>query len=151
MRIDGHDVTREIRTPEIDEAAAVVARHPDVRTALVDRQRRYGEGGAIVVEGRDIGTVVFPRAEVKLYLDASPAERARRRAGDTAHAAGQRAGTVEAIAQALDARDRADRTRPVSPLTLAPDAVYLDTTGLSIDDVVARAMAVIDQTAAPRT
>ena len=78
-----------IRTPEMDRAAAVVARHAPVRAALVARQRAYGEGGGIVMEGRDIGTVVFPHADVKIYLDASPEERARRRAADPAHAAGR--------------------------------------------------------------
>jgi cytidylate kinase len=76
--IDGHDVTDAIRTSEIDEAAAIVARHPPVRQVLVARQQQYGEHGGIVMEGRDIGTVVFPSADVKVYLDASPEERARR-------------------------------------------------------------------------
>jgi cytidylate kinase len=138
--IDGHDVTAAIRTAEIDAAAATVARHPAVRAALVARQRRYGQDGGIVMEGRDIGTVVFPHADVKVYLDASPAERARRRAGDAAHAAGRCVGGVDEIAQALDARDRADRTRAFSPLTLAEDAVYLDTTGMAVDQVVDRVM-----------
>src|ERR1051326_2967944 len=85
VTIDGSDVTRAIRTPEIDRAATVVARLPGVRAALVTRQRAYGEHGGIVMEGRDIGTVVFPHADVKVYLDASPDERARRRAHDPAH------------------------------------------------------------------
>ncbi len=127
--IDGHDVTDAIRTAEIDAAAAAVARHPAVRAALVERQRQYGGAGGIVMEGRDIGTVVFPSADVKIYLDASPAERARRRAADAAHVAGRGVIGVEEVAQALDARDRADRTRAMSPLTIAEDAVYLDTTG----------------------
>src|SRR3979409_2499717 len=82
VTIDGIDVTRAIRTPEIDRAAAGVARLPRVRAVLVDRQRLMGAGGGIVMEGRDIGTVVFPDADVKLYLDATPEERARRRATD---------------------------------------------------------------------
>jgi cytidylate kinase len=85
VTIDGTDVTRAIRTPEIDKAAASVARLPKVRTILVERQRAMGAGGGIVMEGRDIGTVVFPQADVKLYLDASAEERARRRASDPAH------------------------------------------------------------------
>jgi cytidylate kinase len=136
--IDGHDVTHAIRTPEIDAAAAIVARHPAVRAALVARQRRYGEGGAIVMEGRDIGTVVFPSADVKVYLDANPEERARRRSHDPAHAAGREA--AASVAQALEARDRADRTRAASPLTRAEDAVYIDTTAMTIDEVVDRVM-----------
>ena len=82
VSIDGHDVTRAIRTPEMDKAAAAVARLPRVREVLVARQRGYGEGGGVVMEGRDIGTVVFPDADVKIYLDASAEERARRRAND---------------------------------------------------------------------
>jgi cytidylate kinase len=80
--IDGHDVASAIRTPEMDRAATQVARHPAVRRVLVARQRGYGAAGAVVMEGRDIGTVVFPDADVKIYLDASPEERARRRATD---------------------------------------------------------------------
>lgn len=144
VRIDGHDVTEAIRTPEIDAAAAVVARQPEVRAVLVDRQRRLGERGSIVMEGRDIGTVVFPRADVKVYLDASPAERARRRARDAAHAAAREA--ASAVAEALDARDLADRTRAVSPLTRAEDAVYIDTTALTIEQVVERVMDVVKST-----
>src|SRR5262249_4035454 len=83
---DGHDVAAAIRTPEIDRAAAIVARHAAVRRVLVARQRVMGEQGGVVIEGRDIGTVVFPQADVKIYLDASPEERARRRAADPAHA-----------------------------------------------------------------
>ena len=135
--IDGHDVTSDIRTAEIDQAAAVVARHPEVRAALVERQRAYGEGGGVVMEGRDIGTVVFPAADVKVYLDASPDERARRRAVDPAHAAGRQRAAVESVAQALEARDLSDRTRAASPLTRASDALYIDTTGVSVEDVVA--------------
>ena len=143
--IDGHDVTAAIRTPEIDDAAATVARHAPVRAALVDRQRRYGDGGGIVMEGRDIGTVVFPQADVKLYLDASPAERARRRAGDIAHATGRDSTAVEAVAEALEARDRSDRTRAMSPLTIAADASYIDTTGMSVDEVVGEVLKIIDR------
>jgi len=146
--IDGHDVTADIRTPAIDDAAAIVARHPEVRAILVERQRQYGEGGGVVMEGRDIGTVVFPDADVKVYLDASPEERARRRAGDPAHSAGRDAGPVETVAQALAARDRSDRTRSASPLMLAHDALYLDTTGVPIEEVVARVLDAVDATRA---
>jgi cytidylate kinase len=150
IRINGHDVTSAIRTPAIDRAAAIVARHPDVRRILVDRQRRYGRDGGVVMEGRDIGSVVFPAADVKVYLDASPEERARRRAGDTAHTASRAEAGLSAIAEALEARDQSDRTRATSPLTMASDAVYLDTTGSSIDQVVARVMALVDQRLAHR-
>lgn len=144
--IDGQDVTSDIRTPAIDDAAAIVARHPEVRAVLVERQRRYGEGGGVVMEGRDIGTVVFPQADVKVYLDASPEERARRRAGDPAHSVSRDVEKVETVAQALEARDRSDLTRSASPLTRAPDALYLDTTGVPIDDVVTRVLEAIEAT-----
>ena len=134
IAVDGHDVTREIRTPEIDKAAASVARLPKVREILVRRQRDEGRDGGVVMEGRDIGTVVFPDADVKVYLDASPEERARRRANDPAHT-GSRAGQA-AVAEAIEARDKSDTTRAVSPLTLAPDAVRIDTTGMPIPQVV---------------
>lgn len=145
IAIDGHDVTSAIRTTEMDAAAATVARQPAVRAALVARQRAYGEAGGVVMEGRDIGTVVFPNADVKLYLDASAEERARRRAKDTAHSAGREITDVKNVEQALAARDQSDRTRTVSPLTVAADAVYLDTTGLTIEEVVARALAAVPQ------
>jgi cytidylate kinase len=139
-KIDGADVTRVIRTPEIDEAAAAVARLPRVRTVLVARQQAIGAGGEIVMEGRDIGTVVFPDADVKVYLDASPEERARRRAADPAHSGPT---AVEAVATALTARDRADRTRAVSPLYAAPDAVVIDTTGKTVEEVVKEVMEIV--------
>lgn len=140
IMIDGHDVTSAIRTPEMDAAAAAVARLPEVRAALVARQRAYGDAGGVVMEGRDIGTVVFPDADVKLYLDASAEERARRRAQDSAHTASRNQGGVADVAQALAARDQSDRTRTVSPLTLAADATYIDTTGLTIEQVVEHAL-----------
>ena len=107
-------MTRAIRTPEIDRAAAAVARLPGVRAVLVERQRQLGAGGGIVMEGRDIGTVVFPDADVKIYLDASPEERARRRASDPAHT-GVPAAVAE-VATLLTERDELDRTRTASPL-----------------------------------
>ena len=140
VSIDGHDVRREIRTPDIDKAAASVARHPAVRTVLVARQRAFGEGGGVVMEGRDIGTVVFPDADVKIYLDASPEERARRRAADPAHTSSKTAQLSE-VATALAERDRSDSTRKVSPLSLAPDATLIDTTGIPIDEVIDRVLA----------
>jgi cytidylate kinase len=144
VRIDGHDVTESIRTPEIDRAAAIVARHPQVRAVLVERQRDYGRDGGVVMEGRDIGSVVFPDADVKIYLDASPDERARRRAADAAHAVGRASTGIETVADALAERDTSDRTRTVSPLTQAADAVYIDTTGIPIDDVVGRVMEIVE-------
>jgi CMP/dCMP kinase len=141
VTIDGHDVTQAIRTPDIDKAASSVARMPRVRDGLVARQRRIGESGGIVMEGRDIGTVVFPDADVKIYLDASAEERARRRTNDPAHSGG-RAGEA-AVAASIVARDRSDTTRAASPLTVAADAVRIDTTGMPVADVVERVLALV--------
>jgi cytidylate kinase len=141
VTIDSQDVTQAIRTPEIDRAAAAVARLPGVRHVLVGRQRQLGAGGGIVMEGRDIGTVVFPQADVKLYLDASPEERARRRAADPAHSA--RSNPVNEVGTALAARDEIDRTRSASPLYVAGDAVLVDTTGKTIDEVVREVMTIV--------
>jgi cytidylate kinase len=143
VTIDGHDVTRAIRTPEIDRAAAVTARLPRVRAALVARQRELGQGGGVVMEGRDVGSVVFPQADIKIYLDASPEERARRRASDAAHTGG-REGSLSSVASDLQARDRSDTTRTVSPLVVAADAVLIDTTTLAIPDVVDRVMEIVE-------
>lgn len=145
VRIDGQDVTQAIRTPEIDAAAAIVARHSPVRAVLVERQRQYGQHGAIVMEGRDIGTVVFPDADVKLYLDASPEERARRRSEDPAHAASRQPAPRQQVAQDLEARDQSDRTRPVSPLMKADDSIYIDTTGMPVEEVVRKALAIVSE------
>jgi CMP/dCMP kinase len=143
ITVDGHDVRSAIRTPEIDAAATAVARQPRVREVLIAQQREMGARGGVVMEGRDIGTVVFPGAPVKIYLDASPEERARRRATDPAHAAGMGGTAVQDVASALAARDRSDSTRAVSPLSVAADAVVMDTTGVSIDEVVDRVMALV--------
>ena len=145
VRVDGHDVAIAIRTPEIDTAAAAVARQPRVRAALIERQREMGANGRVVMEGRDIGTVVFPSAPVKIFLDASPEERARRRATDPAHASGRGAEAITEVATALADRDRSDRTREASPLTQAADAVPIDTTGVSIEDVVRQVLALAEQ------
>jgi cytidylate kinase len=141
VTIDGTDVTRVIRTPAIDKAAAGVARLPRVRSVLVERQRQMGAEGGIVMEGRDIGTVVFPDADVKLYLDASPEERARRRATDPAHTGVPAA--VSEVATLLTQRDEIDRTRTVSPLYAAADAIVIDTTGKDVNQVVSEVMALI--------
>ena len=143
VAVDGHDVTRAIRTPEMDKTAAAVARLPQVRAALVARQRAIGTQGGVVMEGRDIGTVVFPEANVKVYLDASADERARRRANDSAHSGGG-AGQA-AVAAALAARDRSDTTRTASPLTVAQDAVVIDTTDVSVDEVVRRVLDLVER------
>ena len=144
IKVDGHDITSAIRTPEMDAAAAIVARHSSVRESLVRRQRDYASRGGLVMEGRDIGTVVFPDADLKLFLDASEEERARRRAHDPAHAS-SKDGKLEQVKSALAERDRQDSTRKASPLTMAPDAVRIDTTGMSIDEVVDRVLALVDE------
>jgi cytidylate kinase len=145
VSIDGHEVATAIRTPEMDKAASAVARLPKVRAALVARQRQLGGQGGVVMEGRDIGTVVFPNADLKIYLDASAEERARRRANDAAHT-GARAGQA-AVAAAIEARDHSDKTRTASPLTVAGDAVVVDTTDMPINEVVQRVMELVDRIA----
>ena len=144
VRIDDEDVTRAIRTPAIDRAAAAAARLPRVRAALVNRQRKAGEQGRIVMEGRDIGTVVFPAADVKIYLDASPEERARRRAADPAHGNGRQA-AIGDVENEMKARDLSDSTRLSSPLQKAEDAIRVDTTGLPVDEVVDRVMEIVEE------
>ena len=145
VRIDGYDVTRAIRTPEIDRAAAAVARLPAVRAVLVKRQRRAGEGGGIVMEGRDIGTVVFPDADVKLYLDASAEERARRRAQDPAHAVSRQT-PLSVVESAMQTRDDSDRSRAVSPLRRADDAIHVETTGQTVEQVLERVLELVEAT-----
>lgn len=131
VQLDGDDVTDEIRSPEVSERASQVAARSEVRRAMQDRQRALLSDGDWVAEGRDIGTVVCPGAEVKVFLTADDTERARRRAEQI----GADLATVLADQQVRDARDR---ERADSPLVPAGDAIELDTTGLSIDDVVGR-------------
>jgi cytidylate kinase len=129
ITLDGEDVTEQIREPWVSEAASRVASDPAVREALVEQQRRILTEGDWVAEGRDIGTVVAPGAEVKVFLTADPAERARRRAVELG-------GDEQVVLRELILRDERDRTREVSPLIAAPDAVPVDTTGLTLDEVV---------------
>jgi cytidylate kinase len=129
--LDGEDVTDAIRTPEVTEMASKVAADPAVREALVELQRRIIAAGDHVAEGRDIGTVVWPQAELKVFLTASPEERARRRAA-------QLGADVETILTEQRLRDLRDTTREHSPLQAAPDAVEVDTTGVEFDEVVRR-------------
>lgn len=126
--LNGADVTERIRTPRVSEAASKVAACPGVRRAMREEQRRIGSSESVVMEGRDIGTVVFPEARVKIFLDAQPEERARRRAVETG------AVPVE-VARDMAERDQRDRTRAEAPLTQAPDAEYLDTTNLTPEEV----------------
>jgi cytidylate kinase len=131
VRLDGRDVSEAIRAPSVSEAASRVAADPDVRAALVERQRELMGAGDWVAEGRDIGTVVAPDAAIKVFLTASPEERARRRAEELG-------ADVEAVLADQTLRDERDRTRAHSPLRPAPGAVELDTTGLSVGQVVER-------------
>lgn len=124
VRLNGEDVTDAIRDPEVSRAASKVSMAPGVRRAMRLEQRRIASTHSVVMEGRDIGTVVFPEAQVKVFLDADPHIRAGRRAAESG-------GAVEDIAVELAERDHRDRTRAEAPLTQAPDAEYLDTTGLT--------------------
>jgi cytidylate kinase len=126
--LNGEDVTDAIRTTEVSDAASKVAQIPAVRRALVEKQREIGETASAVVEGRDIGTVVFPNASVKIFLDAHPEVRAGRRAVEADL-------PQEVVSQQIAERDDRDRNRTESPLVQAPDAVYFDTTGMPIDAV----------------
>jgi cytidylate kinase len=131
--LNGEDVTEAIRDRPISEAASKVSAISGVRRAMVDAQRRMSEGASVVMEGRDIGTVVFPDADVKIFLDANPGARAERRVLEL-RAKGQNA-AADAITREMAERDLRDSTRADSPLVQAPDAVYLDSTGLSIEEV----------------
>jgi CMP/dCMP kinase len=136
LAVDGTDVSAEIRRAEAGELASRVSTRAVVRERLVALQRALGAAGGVVMEGRDIGTVVFPDAEVKLYLTADPAERARRRAAELRG----RGESVDeaALAREIAARDERDSARSHSPLRPAADALRLDTTGLTLEQVVAR-------------
>jgi CMP/dCMP kinase len=132
VTVDGEDATDAIRGPEVSSVVSIVAAHPDVRSELVRRQREWVEArGGGVVEGRDIGTVVFPNALVKVYLTASEQERVRRR----------RAEGGAAVAAHVTERDRLDSRRDVSPLMAANDALVIDTTDRAIDDIVKEVLA----------
>jgi CMP/dCMP kinase len=135
-RLDGRDVTEAIRTEAVSAAASRVATHPGVRTQLVQRQRQLAQAGGVVMDGRDIGTVVLPDADCKFFVDAAPAERARRRARDLVTSGA--ATDVETTARELEARDARDRQRAHSPLSAAPDATHVDTTSLGPDEVLRR-------------
>jgi cytidylate kinase len=133
IRLNGEDVTEAIRTPEVTNAASKVAVIPGVRRAMVAKQRAMGERSSVVMEGRDIGTVVFPNAEVKVFLDADPRERVRRRLEEVRATGEEISGSV--LAAQIKERDQRDRTRADAPLAQAPDAAYLDSTGLTVEEV----------------
>jgi cytidylate kinase len=139
--LDDVDVTERIRHKDITEAASRVSVHPAVREWMVDRQREIGAGGGIVMEGRDIGTKVFPNAEVKIFLDAAPEVRGTRRFLQHPAASAPEASVLAELHQ----RDQRDRTRATSPLEPAPDAILIDSTNLTLDQVVAKATEIIDE------
>lgn len=132
--VNGVDVTEAIRAPEVSEAASIVSAHPTVREAMVALQRQMGAEGGVVMEGRDISTVVFPDAEYKVFLDASPEERARRRFQELVGKGV--AVDYESLKKAEEERDRRDSTRAHSPLRRAPGAVVIDTTGQTAEEIV---------------
>lgn len=138
--LDGADVSERLRSQEVTEAASRVSIHPPVREWMVASQRRMGAMGGIVMEGRDIGTKVFPDAEVKIFLDAAPEVRGNRRFLQSPASPGHEA----AVLDELRARDQRDRTRANSPLIAAPDAVVIDSTYLTLDQVLARAEELIE-------
>lgn len=144
--VNGTDVTGDIRSAEISDGASRVSALPEVRAALLELQRRLGAAGGVVVEGRDIGTVVFPNAEAKFFLTATVDERARRRTAEL-RAAG-RAADEQAVLMDIVARDLRDTTRPVAPLRAAADAVEIDSSAMNADQVVQRMFDVVQQRAA---
>ncbi len=141
--LDGIDVSRQIKTPEIDKNISTVVKHPRLRDIMVDQQRKIGEKGNIVSEGRDITTVVFPNAEIKIYLDASLEERAKRRMNEL-----KRKGynlDIEQVQIETAKRDESDRTREYGALKKSEDAILVDTTNLTIDEVVQSILEIVEK------
>lgn len=139
---DGQDVTWEIRRPEVDRRVSPVSAYPGVRSALTKQQRRIGRKGEIVMVGRDIGTVVLPDADLKIYLDATAEERARRRYREVV-SRGESA-SYDTVLASVRRRDQIDSGRALAPLRAADDAVVIDTTSLNIDQVIERVFALVD-------
>jgi CMP/dCMP kinase len=150
VRLDGEDVTLAVRSREVSVAASRVSTHPPVRREMVARQRELGRDGRVVLDGRDIGSAVFPDADVKFYVDAAPGRRAERRLREL-ELAGSPA-DLAAIEREIRERDTADMTRPDSPLVRAKGAILLDTTELGPDEVIERMLRAVDaaQAKAPR-
>jgi cytidylate kinase len=140
--LNGRDITNEIATPEVSQAASIVSAIPAVRRALVAQQQAMGRGGGVVMEGRDIGTQVFPDAEVKIYLDASSEARAQRRHAEDL-ARGVNTGSLHATQAEIEERDQRDKTRADSPLVQAEDALYVDSSRLTIDEVVEKILGIV--------
>jgi cytidylate kinase len=141
--LDGNDVTEAIRTEPVSQAASIVSRISEVRQILVQAQQELGAAGSIVMEGRDIGTKVFPNADLKIYMDASEATRARRRLEDN-----KRRGnlfTLEEIIAEIRERDRRDSQRADSPLSRTEDAVYLDTSEMTVEEVIQAVLRLVQE------
>ena len=147
VKLSGEDVSDAIRTPEIAQGASTVSAHPDVRSALLELQRLAGRDGGVVLEGRDIGTVVFPEAEVKFFLTASPETRARRR-HDELVAKGQTISFEDTLAD-VKKRDAQDEGRAVAPLRRAEGAILVDSTALSFEDTVLRMLEDVKKASSP--
>lgn len=143
--LDGEDVSEAIRTQEMGQGASLVSVQAEVRAALLDMQRQLGRQGGVVLEGRDIGSVVFPDAEAKFFLTASPEVRAERRHAELM-ARGEQSQFEEVLREVRE-RDRRDSERPIAPLVCAPDAEFIDSSHLSIDEAVARIVARVRQIA----
>ena len=141
VTLNGRDISDKIRTEEISHAASVISVIPEVRRALVQRQREMGTRGHVVLDGRDIGTVVFPNADIKFFLTAAPEERAARRYEEDRLK--ERDITYEETLADINTRDQRDSTRADSPLAIAEDAIVIDSTELSIEDVFERMMEII--------
>ena len=141
--LDGADVTERIRRPDASRAASIVATYPHVREAVVEKLREMGQRSGVVMDGRDIGTKVFPNATVKLFLDADPRARALRRWEEERQRG--RDVTFERIEEEIEERDRRDTERTATPLVRAADAILIDTSKMDIDTVTARALEIIDQ------
>lgn len=144
--VAGEDVSSAIRTPEVSQGASQVSAHPPVRAALLDIQRRVAQGGGLVVEGRDTGTVVFPTAEAKFFLTATPEERARRRVAELT-AAGSPVDYEQTLRE-ISERDERDASRDVAPMKPADDAVLVDSSTQTIEEVVENLARVVETRAA---
>jgi cytidylate kinase len=141
LTLNDEDVTEAIRAPEVSAAASKVSAVPGVRRALVAAQQKIGAEASVVMEGRDIGTVVFPEATLKIYLDAREEERARRRSAELKSKGA--AVDPSSVLKEINERDTRDRSREDSPMAQAPDAVYVDSTGISIEEIVDRILALV--------
>jgi CMP/dCMP kinase len=135
--VDGREITAEITAPEVSQAASIVSTISAVRRALVSRQQEMGQDGGVVMEGRDVGTCIFPNADVKFYLDASTEARTSRRLVEVANT------SLEQLKAEIEERDSRDKSRADSPLVRAEDAIYIDSSDMNIDEVVERMMVIV--------